>query len=169
VALRTLLRVGLVILAAMQVLVGAWALAAPRAFYDGFPLPRHAWVALLPPYNEHLVRDVGALNLAITVVLGAAAWTMDRTMIRVALLALAVFAVPHTIFHAGHLAGFPTADAVAQTVGTVLQLVLTASLFVLTWRLPAQPPRKRTRPDGSLSGGREAPQSASRGSGREVE
>ena len=105
--LRTLLRVGLVILAAMQVLVGAWALVAPRAFYDGFPLPRHAWVALLPPYNEHLVRDVGALNLALTVVLGAAAWTLDRTMIRVALLALTVFAVPHAIFHAGHLAGFP--------------------------------------------------------------
>ena len=142
--LRTLLRVGLVILAAMQVLVGAWALAAPRAFYDGFPLPRHAWVALLPPYNEHLVRDVGALNLALTVVLGAAAWTLDRTMIRVALLALTLFAVPHAIFHAGHLAGFPAADAVAQTVGTVLQLVLTVSLFVLARRLPAQAPRKHT-------------------------
>ena len=142
--LRTLLRVGLVILAAMQVLVGAWALAAPRAFYDGFPSPRHAWVALLPPYNEHLVRDVGALNLALTVVLGAAAWTLDRTMIRVALLALIVFAVPHAIFHAGHLAGFPAADAVAQTVGTILQLVLTVSLFALAWRLPAQAPRKHT-------------------------
>ena len=142
--LRTLLRVGLVILAAMQVLVGAWALAAPRAFYDGFPLPRHAWVALLPPYNEHLVRDVGALNLALTVLLGAGAWTLDRTMIRVALLALIVFAVPHAIFHAGHLTGFPAADAVAQTVGTVLQLVLTVSLFALAWRLPAQAPRKHT-------------------------
>jgi hypothetical protein len=143
VTLRTLLRVGLVILAAMQVLVGGWALVAPRAFYDSFPLPRHAWVALLPPYNEHLVRDVGALNLALTVVLGAAAWTLDRTMIRVALLALTVFALPHAIFHAGHLAGFPAADALAQTVGTVLQLVLTASLFALTWRLSAQAPPKR--------------------------
>ena len=141
---RTLLRVGLVILAAMQVLVGGWALVAPRAFYDGFPLPRHAWVALLPPYNEHLVRDVGALNLALTVVLGAAALTLDRTMIRVALLALTVFAVPHTIFHAEHLAGFPAADALAQTAGTVLQLVLTVSLFALAWRLPAQAPRKHT-------------------------
>jgi hypothetical protein len=87
---------------------------------------------------------VGALNLALTVVLGAAAWSLDRTMIRVALLALAVFALPHAIFHAGHLAGLPAADALAQTVGTVLQLVLTASLFALTWRLPAQAPPKRT-------------------------
>jgi hypothetical protein len=144
VTLRTLLRVGLVILAVMQVLVGAWALLAPRAFYDSFPLPRHAWVALLPPYNEHLVRDVGALNLALTVVLGAAAWTLDRTMIRVALLAVTVFAVPHAVFHAGHLAGFPAAAAVAQTVGTVLQLVLTVSLFALAWRLPAEAPPKHT-------------------------
>jgi hypothetical protein len=142
VTLRILLRAGLMILAAMQVVVGAWALLAPRAFYDGFPLPGHAWVALLPPYNEHLVRDVGALNLALTVVLGAATWTLDRTTIRVALLAVAVFAVPHTVFHAGHLTGFPAGDAVAQTVGTVLQLVLTVSLFVLTWRLPAQAPPK---------------------------
>jgi hypothetical protein len=142
--LRTLIRVGLLILAAMQVLVGAWALVAPRAFYDGFPLPGHAWVALLPPYNEHLVRDVGALNLALTVVLGAAAWTLYRTMIRVALLALMIFAVPHTIFHAEHLTGFPAADAVTQTVGTVLQLVLTVSLLVLSWRLPAQAHPKQT-------------------------
>lgn len=142
--LWTLLRGGLLILAAMQALVGTWALSAPRAFYDGFPLPGHAWIALLPPYNEHLVRDVGAFNLALTVVLGAAALTLDRTMIRVALLALAVFAVPHAVFHAGHLAGFPPADALAQTVGTVLHLILAASLFALTWRLPAQGPREPT-------------------------
>jgi hypothetical protein len=149
VTLRTALRVGLVILAAMQVLVGAWALLAPRAFYDGFPLPRHAWVALLPPYNEHLVRDVGALNLALTVVLGAAAWTLDRTVVRVALVALMIFALPHAVFHAGHLAGFPTGDAVAQTVGTVLQLILTVGLFALAGQLPAKTPSKHplTPPD----------------------
>ena len=144
--LWTLLRVGLLLLAAVQALLGLWALSAPRAFYDGFPFPGHAWVALLPPYNEHLVRDVGGLSLALTVVLGAAALTLDRTMIRVALLALAVFAIPHTVFHAGHLAGFPADDALAQTVGTVLHLVVTACLFALTWRLPAKAPPKRTPP-----------------------
>jgi hypothetical protein len=138
VGLRRVLRVGLFILAAMQATLGLWALSAPRAFYDGFPLPGHAWVALLPPYNEHLVRDVGAFSFALTVVLCAAALTLDRTMIRVALLALAVFAIPHTIFHALHLEGFPATDALAQTIGTVLQLILTASLFALTWRLPAK-------------------------------
>ena len=133
---RTLLRVGLALLAAMQAYVG-WALLAPRAFYDGFPLAGHAWVAMLPPYNEHLVRDVGAYSLALTVPVIAAAITGDRRSVRVALLALAAFAVPHAIFHAGHLAGFPPADAVAQTAGTVVQLLLVAGLFALTWHLPA--------------------------------
>jgi hypothetical protein len=141
---KTLFRVGLLVLAGMQAFVGVWALVAPRSFYDGFPLPGHRWVALLPPYNEHLIRDVGGLNLALTVVLVSSAWNLDRTLTRAALLALAVFAVPHTIFHAEHLAGFPPAEAVAQTVGTVLQLVLTATLFAFTWRLP---PRAQPRLD----------------------
>jgi hypothetical protein len=137
VALWTLLRVGLVLLAAVQLAQGLWALSAPRAFYNGFPFPGHPWVALLPPYNEHLVRDVGAFSLALTTMLGAAALTLDRRMVRAALLALAVFAVPHTIFHAGHLEGFPAADALAQTVGTIMHLLVTLGLFALTWRLPA--------------------------------
>ena len=82
---------------------------------------------------------MGAFNLALTVVLVAAAWTLDRTMVRVALLALLVYAVPHTIFHAGHREGFPPDDALGQTVGTVLHLVLTAGLLALTWLLPARP------------------------------
>jgi hypothetical protein len=146
VRLWTLFRVGLLILAANQSVVGVWALVAPRAFYDGFPLPGHAWVALLPPYNEHLVRDVGALNLALTVMLGAAAFTLDRTTIRVTLLALAVFAVPHTVFHAGHLHGFPAADALAQTTGTVLQLLVTVGLLAVSWWLPARGSAQPTPP-----------------------
>jgi uncharacterized membrane protein YphA (DoxX/SURF4 family) len=138
VRLSTLLRVGLAVLAANQAIVGLWALAAPRAFYEGFPAPGHPWVALLPPYNEHLVRDVGALNLALATVLVGAAVTLDLTTVRVALLALAVFAVPHTVFHAGHLKGYPSADAVAQTVGFVLQLLIIGGVFALTWRLPVK-------------------------------
>lgn len=133
---RTALRAGLILLAAMQALVGAWALLAPGGFYDDFP-----WVALLSPYNEHLVRDVGALNLALTLVLSAAALTMDRLLVRVALLALIVFAVPHTIFHATHLEGFPTPDGVAQTVATLTHLLLTGGLLALAWqRLPGRRP-----------------------------
>jgi hypothetical protein len=68
-------RAGLGILAVVQGVVGVWALLAPASFYARFPVSGHAWVAQLPPYNEHLVRDFGALNLALAVPLAAAAVT----------------------------------------------------------------------------------------------
>ena len=127
-------RAGLGILAALQALVGVWALLAPAGFYSSFPLPGHPWVSLLPPYNEHLTRDVGELSLALTVVLVAAAVTGQWLLSVVAIIATAVYAVPHAVYHALHLAGFPTGDAVAQTVGIALQLVLTAVVAWLLWR-----------------------------------
>ena len=111
---RRVLRGGLAILAAAQAWVGVCALVAPRSFFDDFPAFGRTWVALLPPYNDHLVRDVGAFSLALTFMLVSAMLTMDRMLVRVSLLALAVFALPHTIYHLTHLAGFPAVDAVAH-------------------------------------------------------
>ena len=70
---RPVVRAGLIFLAVTQVVIGIWALLAPRSFYDGFPASGHAWVLLLPPYNQHRLRDVGGLSLALTVLLVAAA------------------------------------------------------------------------------------------------
>lgn len=127
-------RAGFWILAALQALVGVWALLAPAGFYSSFPIPGHAWVSLLPPYNEHLTRDVGEFSLALTVVLVAAAVTGQWLLSVIAILAAAVYAVPHAIYHALHLEGFPTSDAVAQMVGIALQLVLMAVVAWLLWR-----------------------------------
>ena len=126
-------RVGLGILAALQALVGVWAMLAPAGFYRSFPLPGHAWVSLLPPYNEHLTRDVGELSLALTVLLVAAAVSGQWLLSVVAIIATAVYAVPHAVYHALHLEGFPTGDAVAQMVGIALQLVLVAIVAWLLW------------------------------------
>lgn len=129
---RVVVRLGLAVLALTQATVGAWALVAPRSFFDGFPAAGHAWVALLPPYNEHLVRDVGALSLATAALLVAAtAWPEDR-LVRVALVAFLVQAVPHAVFHGTHLEGFGTVDAVAQTGGFVLPIVVAVGLLAAT-------------------------------------
>ena len=127
-------RVGLGILAALEAMVGMWALLAPMSFYRSFPVPGHAWVSLLPPYNEHLTRDVGELSLALAVLLVAAAVTGQRLLSAVAIIATAVYAVPHAVYHALHLEGFPTCDAVAQMVCIVLQLVVIAVVAWLLWR-----------------------------------
>ncbi|MGD9985748.1 MAG: hypothetical protein AB7S91_03025 [Pseudonocardia sp.] len=131
---RVVLRVGLLFLAATQAFVGLWALPAPRSFYDGFPAPGHSWVSALPPYNEHLVRDVGALSLALTVLLVAAAIWLDRRLVAITLVVFAVWTVPHVVFHSLHLHGFSALDATLQTVGFAVEVVVALVLAVVLAR-----------------------------------
>ena len=135
-------RVLLAILALIEAVIGVWALFAPASFYGSFPGAGQAWVSLLPPYNEHLITDVGELSLALTVVLAAAAVTGQWLLSVVAIVAFAVYTVPHMIFHSLHLEGFSTAAAIGQTVGFALQLVLGAVIAWLLWR---DRPRPRLR------------------------
>lgn len=72
----TWLRARLLVLVATAFVVGVWALLAPRSFYEDFPAAGRGWVSSLP-FNEHLVRDVGALNLAFAVLLAYAATVLE--------------------------------------------------------------------------------------------
>lgn len=125
-------------LAAAQAVVGTWALTAPGHFYRAFPAAGHAWVALLPPYNEHLVRDVGALSLAVGVLLGAAAVMPSRLLVAIAVTTFTTYALPHSAFHALHLDRFPDTDAVAQMAGFAVQLAAAAAALagILVLRRP---------------------------------
>lgn len=126
----TLVRVTLIALASGAVVVGVWASIAPSSFYDDFVFGR-AWVALDGPYNVHLVRDVGGLNLALAVVTIAAAIRLDAWTIRVAAIATLVYAVPHLAYHAGATEPFGAIDIVAQLVSLGLQVI--APAFLLWW------------------------------------
>ena len=63
-------RVGCAALALSSAVIGVWAAFFPHAFYAHFPGGGHAWVAVDGPVNEHLVRDVGQLNLGFALLLG---------------------------------------------------------------------------------------------------
>jgi hypothetical protein len=52
----------------------------------------------------------------------------------VALAAFGVYTVPHMIFHSLHLEGFSRGEAITQTVGFVIQLLLGAAVAWLLWR-----------------------------------
>jgi hypothetical protein len=101
--------------------IGLTAAVLPRTFYDDFPFLAH-WVELLPPYNEHLVTDVGGLYLGFAVLFAWAAWTLERTLVQAVGVAWMLTATLHLVFHSGHLDGFGTADAVAEllTLATLL-------------------------------------------------
>ena len=68
-------------------------------------------MALDGPYNEHLVRDIGGLNLALAFVAVMALVTGSTLLARVTGGAALVFGVPHLLYHATHLDGFETGDA----------------------------------------------------------
>jgi tRNA U34 5-methylaminomethyl-2-thiouridine-forming methyltransferase MnmC len=118
-------RGSLVLLAVSALSIGLVATVAPRTFYDDFPFVAH-WVELLPPYNEHLVTDVGGLYLGFVVIFAFAAATLERTLVRAAACAWLLVAAIHLGFHAGHLDGFSTADAVAELGSLAFLVVLPA-------------------------------------------
>ncbi len=128
------MRAGLVFLAVTQGLAGLIQLFAPKWFYDDFPVSATPWVSLLPPYNEHLMRDVGALTLAYVLVLAVAAVSLEPVLVRTALAANLMFTVPHFLFHATHLDHYPLGSAIAQTVALGLGVVIPAGLLALSLR-----------------------------------
>jgi hypothetical protein len=131
-----MIRAGLIFLAVAQGAAGLVQLFGPRTFYDDFPIPASPWVSLLPPYNEHLMRDVGALTLALVVALAAAAIWPERRLVQVALAANLMFTVPHFLFHATHVDHYPTGSAIGLIVTLGLAVLLPAGLLVLSRRLP---------------------------------
>jgi hypothetical protein len=124
-------RVLLWLLALGNLGVGLQALFMPRSFYDDFPFGR-GWVAMDGPYNQHLVRDVGSLNLALVVLVFAALFVGTRTVARVAMLAWLVNAVPHFLYHLGHLKMDMTGGDKFALVVT-LGFTVVAPIFVLLW------------------------------------
>lgn len=115
-------RGALIVLLVAALSIGLTATIVPRTFYDDFPFLA-SWVELLPPYNEHLVTDVGGLYLGFSVMFAWAAWTLDRTLVQAVSVAWLLSAGIHLLFHAGHLDNFSTADAVAEIASLALLLV----------------------------------------------
>jgi hypothetical protein len=127
-------RVLLALMAVSSGFVGAWALLAPRSFYDDFPGGGRHWVSADGPYNEHLVRDVGGLNLALTVVVVVAAIALGRVLVRTAAVATLVFAIPHFAYHSAHTDLYEASDSVATLFSLGLAIVLPIVVLVVVSR-----------------------------------
>jgi hypothetical protein len=112
-------RLALGLLFASAALTGLPATIAPHAFYEHFPFLSH-WVDLLPPYNRHLVTDVGGLYLGFAVVFAWALWSLEVSLVRAACAGWLLMEILHLAFHASHLEGFGTADGIAQIASLAL-------------------------------------------------
>jgi hypothetical protein len=124
-------RVVLAIYGAGLAVTGVWAAAFPRSFFDDFPGFGRMWVAVDGPYNEHLVRDVGSLNLALAALLFVAVVRTTPLLVGVAAGVNLVNAVPHTVYHLRHLDVFETTDQVTNVI--VLVASVLAPVALLWW------------------------------------
>jgi hypothetical protein len=131
-------RVVLALWAVASVQLGIWATFAPRSFFDDYPGFGRHWVRVDSPYNEHLVRDFGALNLALAVVTIAALVTLSRPMVIAVAVAWLAWGVPHLVYHLRHLDVYETSDQVLNVVLLAALPVLAAVVLVLTLRRPAR-------------------------------
>ena len=98
---------------------------APESWFDDFPLGR-GWVAAEGgAYDEHLVRDVGVLFLALIVATAWSVWRREAmTIMAIAWLIQGVF---HFGYHIGHLDGLDTIDQVGL-VGSLASIPVLAAL-----------------------------------------
>ncbi|AEV83989.1 hypothetical protein ACWT_2967 [Actinoplanes sp. SE50] len=114
-------------LAMSAAFVGVWAAGFPVSFYRDFPWAGAHWVSALGPYNEHLVRDVGGLYLALLVV--SVGVVRRPTLRRVAGGAWLVFSAEHLLWHALHLDAFSRVHQVTSMVALSVPLALSALLL----------------------------------------
>ena len=128
-----LLRPGLVLLAAVEWVLGVWAGFFPRSFYEDVPT-----IDITPPFSEHLMRDFGGASLGLAIVLTAAAVWRERRFTAVALVAYLAFALPHLVFHVGHLQGAPAGEATVVVVLVAGSVLLPLGLLALTLLAPAR-------------------------------
>ena len=137
--MRLLVRAGLAALAAFNAWWGVWAVAAPKKFFDTFPGWGHHWTGAYPPYNQHLVSDLGATFVTLAVLLGVAAWLDDRRVTGVVLAGVLVFNSLHLAFHAAHHGTLMGADLGLSLASLALGVVGPVVLLALDAR------RRRTR------------------------
>jgi len=128
------LRLALGYLAISGLFVGVWAAVAPHSFFSDFPGLGHMWTASDGRYNEHLVRDVGDLNLALVVVTVAAAVWSSRALVIAAAAAWIVYSVPHLAYHALNLDAVSSGDRAAEIVALAVPIVVAGVVLVLSAR-----------------------------------
>jgi hypothetical protein len=136
---RTITRVLLVVFGLAEAVTGTWPLVSPTGFYQDFPGFRAGWVSMDGPFNEHLLRDFGGLNLALAALLSGAAVIGTTAVARLAAVSALLFGVPHFLYHLGHVAHFERTDQVLIVATTGLGVVVPLVLLLLPGRRVSPP------------------------------
>jgi hypothetical protein len=120
-----LVRIGLAVLTANELMIGLWNQFWPASFYANFPT-----VDLTPPFSEHYARDFGGTSLGIGIILLIALIRPQPLLVLSGSLAYTVFAIPHFVFHLEHLEGATGFEAITLTAANASVAVIGVLLVV---------------------------------------
>lgn len=123
----------------VEAVIGIWPLVTPTGFYQDFPGFRAGWVSMDGPFNEHLLRDFGGLNLALAALLIGAAVIGTTAVARLAGVAALLFGLPHFFYHLGHVSHFDQIDQVLIIATTGLGAVVPIALLLIPGRRVSPP------------------------------
>lgn len=128
--MRTFAKVIAALAAAIYLVFGIWAFAAPESFYEN--------IATYPPYNEHLFHDLGAFQIGIGV--AALAGLLLSDALAAVLAGVAAGSLMHGVSHVvDHDLGGRASDP--WTVSLIGLVTLAAFLGAAT-RIPAAARRR---------------------------
>jgi hypothetical protein len=127
----TAVRLAMGALGVVHAVWGVWARFFPRNFFENFPGFGRRWTAAYPPYNEHLVTDLGATFLTLAVLLVTGAVVHSYAVRTVALVAVGLFSGLHLDFHARHTGAMAGPDLALSLVSLVVGLLVPVALLVV--------------------------------------
>jgi len=123
-----LARTGLVLVGLGNAEVGIWGESSPHSFYTTFPGFGHHWVAVMGPYDEHLVRDYAACEIGFAVLLFCMAlWFVDRRLVLAGGLAFIAATLPHFVYHLTTTAMLSAQDNIASLGSFALEMAVVAA------------------------------------------
>ncbi|TWR24371.1 hypothetical protein FPZ43_18240 [Mucilaginibacter pallidiroseus] len=115
-----------------NVLIGIWALFFAYSFYENFPGFGFHWISIFGPYNDHLVRDVGAYFIAMGSLPMYAIIKPEENRIQVAAYVSLIFGIPHLVYHLMMMGMFPTlADKIVGVTSLSLPVLFPAIILRL--------------------------------------
>jgi len=124
-------RVCLLPLTVVGLSLGLWAYFAPLHWYSTFPGMGMTWLPVLGPYNEHFVKDVGAMFLALGALSAVAVYHVgNRAVVVITATAWSIFNALHLIYHVGMLHMYGARDAALNAVSLSSLLVVSLLLLV---------------------------------------
>lgn len=132
------------LLAAPQLVIGLWAMLAPENWFTSFPGPGPALIAGEPPFNTHLVSDVGAAFFATAVGLLLAAYWGTSRVVKLSLAVLVGFTAPHVAYHVLNPA--PGLSAAADAANAALLASSIGWAAVFWWGAGRSPASGETAP-----------------------